>query len=544
MFTALLLGALSVAFIPSRSAAALTIAALLFYGEVTGAPPSVTRAIAAAVIYLAARVIDHRGPALNALGVAAVGAVALSPAGMLDPGFILSFGATLGILLGVPRLAGHGPGATDGSRLRRAARVLAFATVSLFAATICAEAALAPAGALMFGRITFAGLVLNFVAIPLMAVVQAASIAVLAAARTAPSLAEHLGYIVHLATVGLIESARLVEVAPWLAVDVSPPAWWLIGGYYVACVVWLYIAPLRRAALAAIACATVLMLASPAFVHPVPVSAISGHLRVVFLDVGQGDSTLVQLPDGRSLLVDAGGLPGSSFDFGERVVAPALRALGIRRLDTLILTHGDPDHAGGAASIVRRFRPRAVWEGVPVPPHQPVRAIAAEAHAVGAIWRSVQAGDTERIAGINLRVWHPPPPEWERQRVRNDDSIVLEVRLGDVAFLLPGDIGRDVERVLVPKLALAPSVILKAPHHGSITSSSEAFIAALSPKAVIFSCGRRNLFGHPHPVVVERYRAAGVDMLRTDRDGAIAIETDGREVTVRTYSGRAFPLSR
>ena len=106
---------------------------------------------------------------------------------------------------------------------------------------------------------------------------------------------------------------------------------------------------------------------------------------------------------------------------------------------------------------------------------------------------------------------HPPLPEWERQRVRNEDSIVLEVRLGQVSIVLPGDIGREGEQVVVPRLEPGRLVILKAPHHGSATSSTPPFLAALRPAAVIFSCGRDNRFGHPHPAVVARYRAIGAE---------------------------------
>jgi competence protein ComEC len=252
----------------------------------------------------------------------------------------------------------------------------------------------------------------------------------------------------------------------------------------------------------------------------------------------------VLLPSGRSLLVDAGGLPGSSVDSGERIVGPALRALGQRRLDTLVVTHADPDHIGGAASVFRRFGPRHVWEGVPVPPHAALRELSALAAARSAVWRIVQAGDAERIDGVEIRIWHPPPPDWERQRVRNDDSIVVELRHGDVSILLTGDIEREAERALAPRLALAPIVVLKAPHHGSATSSSAPFIAATRPGAVVFSAGRRNPFGHPHPAVLARYRAAGVEIFRTDADGAVAVDTDGRTATLRTHSGRVHSLSR
>jgi competence protein ComEC len=156
----------------------------------------------------------------------------------------------------------------------------------------------------------------------------------------------------------------------------------------------------------------------------------------------------------------------------------------------------------------------------------------------------VQAGDADRIDGVDIRVWHPPPPDWERQRVRNDDSIVIELRHGAVSVLLTGDIEREAERALAPRLSLAPIVVLKAPHHGSATSSAEPFIRAARPVAVIVSAGRRNPFGHPHPAVVERYRAAGVEIFRTDLDGAVVVDSDGESVSVRTHSGRQRSLSR
>jgi competence protein ComEC len=282
-------------------------------------------------------------------------------------------------------------------------------------------------------------------------------------------------------------------------------------------------------------------------------------VRVVFLDVAQGDSTLVLLPAGRALLVDAGGTvlgetvsaaesedaaSVSPFDVGERVVAPALRAIGVRRLDTLILTHGDPDHIGGAAAVLRRCSPRAIWDGVPVPPFQPMRALAQAAAAAGSSWRSVQAGDTERDGPVEIRVLHPPLPDWERQRVRNDDSVVVEVRIGDVSIVLPGDIGAEGERAVVRRFASAPIVILKVPHHGSLTSSTPAFLASLGPRAAIVSAGRGNRFGHPAPLVVARYRAAGVPLFRTDRDGAVFVDTDGKTVWIRGWTGRELTLTR
>jgi competence protein ComEC len=241
------------------------------------------------------------------------------------------------------------------------------------------------------------------------------------------------------------------------------------------------------------------------------------------------------------MLVDAGGIaPLTSvgddaepaFDVGERVVVPSLRALGVSRLESVVITHGDPDHLMGVGGVVRHLPPHSIWEGVPVPPHAGLQRLAAWATARGTSRRQVQAGDAERFGDVELRVLHPPPPEWERQRVRNEDSVVLELRLGNVSVILPGDIGREGERAILSRLESGRVVVLKAPHHGSATSSTSELLATLRPAAVIFSCGRNNRFGHPHPAVVERYRAIGAEMFSTAEDGAVVVETDGQRVEI------------
>jgi competence protein ComEC len=413
----------------------------------------------------------------------------------------------------------------------------------LLAATICAEIALAPVAAAVFGRVTAAGLVLNFAAIPLMTITQLSALATLAADPIAPRVVRPAAALTHGAAHALVESARLVEIAPWLSRELPPPAWALVAAYYAAAVA-LLLPRRRRPAVAVLAASSALMMTAPASTVRGAVPSGPGLLRAVFLDVGQGDATLVTLPDGRALLVDAGGIPGTAFDVGSRVVAPALRLLGVRRLEELIVTHADPDHVGGALGVVRAFGPAVIREGAPVPPHQGLRALAGWAAGSGAAWRTVQAGDVDRIAGVEIRVLHPPMPDWERQRVRNDDSIVLELRFGEVSIVLPGDIGREPERSLAPRLALAPLVVLKAPHHGSATSSTAEFLQAAHPAVVVFSAGRENRFGHPAPAVVDRYRSRRAAIFRTDQEGAVLIETDGTTVWARTHAGRQLTLVR
>jgi competence protein ComEC len=548
ILTLMLLGTLRWLRASPRLAAVTAVLLLLFYGRMTGASASVERAITAAVVVLAGRLIDQRASPLNVLAAAAILAVSAAPAAVFDLGFVLSFGATLAILIGVPRLEPRvvtQPG-------RRSRGTWLRVPIALLAATLSVEVALGPISAALFSRVTVAGLLLNFVAIPLMTVVQAGALVTLALSSAAPELALRTGYLVHLAARGLVDSARLVDAVPWLARDVAPSAWTILAAYYSALVLSLF--KTRLAPAAALTCAflgAVIAIGPHAAARDRVAAPAAGVLRVVFLDVGQGDATLVVPPDGRALLVDAGGLPiaplqdpsdGPAFNIGERVIAPALRALGIRSLDTVVITHPDPDHIGGARTILRRFAPRAIWEGVPVPPHPARRALRAAAAEHGLEWRTVTAGDRVEIAGVEIAVLHPPLPDWERQRVRNDDSVVLSVRYGSVAVILPGDIGREGESRALAHVEHAPITIVKAPHHGSATSSTLEFVSALQPRAVIFSAGRRNHFGHPAPSVVARYRAIGAALFSTAEDGAVILETDGRTVMLRGWTGRTLSI--
>jgi competence protein ComEC len=238
-------------------------------------------------------------------------------------------------------------------------------------------------------------------------------------------------------------------------------------------------------------------------------------------------------------MIDTGGNPfgGGAFDIGARVVEPALWAIGIRSLQAMLLTHGDPDHIGGAAALIDDFHPGVVWEGVPVRRALPLQAVLARAGAAHVAVEQRREGEDFTLGAARIRVLHPPVPDWERRKVRNDDSVVIEVVYGDVALLLTGDVGSDVERSVTPHLIHAKRRILKVAHHGSRTSTSQQLLDAWQPQIALVSSGRGNTFGHPAPDVIDRLDAAGVKVYRTDRDGEITIETDGAEVFVTTFAG-------
>ncbi len=537
--------------LPRRATAASAIVILVFYGYAAGLASSVLRATSAGVLYLTARVLDHRSAApagaLNALAVAGALAAIASPLSIQDAGFLLSFGATLGIIIAVERLAPRTPRERQRNARDRFIAAALHAIRALAAATVCAELALAPISARLFGRVSLAGLVLNFAAIPLMAIIQVAGMAAVLLHALLPAAARGCGWFGHLGTTALLQSASLVDFCPSLVIDVPPPAALPIFCWYAAWTAWLVWRrePLvRRTALVVVLIVTLLVAWSPALLRAERVSASPpGWVRIAFLDVGQGDSTVVLPPAGLPLIVDAGGAPGSTFDVGRRVTLPALWALGVSRVEALVLTHGDPDHIGGAQAVIDALSPQAVWEGIPVPRHLPMQQLRTIAARRGVAWKAARTGDVLDLGWFSLRVLHPANPDWERQKVRNDDSIVLELRAGDVAFVLPGDITQAVEPDVVRAFTPAALTIVKAPHHGSAGSSSRAFIEATRPAAVVFSAGRRNPFGHPAAAAIERYRAAGARVFRTDEDGEVIADTDGRQVVIWTWSGRREVLT-
>lgn len=524
-----------------RGAMLTAIAAFLAYGELVESSPSVTRAIVSAVLYFAARTLDQRVEPVQAILVAAGLLVAADPLSLADPGFLLSFGATAGIVA----VFTHGAAEVAGPTRRQGWGAVARQAVAMAVASLAAEAALLPIVATYFGRVTVAGLGLNVIAIPAMTVAQVAGMLIVPVAMISGPLATVLGGVAALAGVVLLESGRLVTWLPALSWRVAAPAMPVMVLYYAAVVAAAAAQRLRGANDRRVVWqrgATLAALASACWIAAEPwtvaLSRGDGRLHIAFIDVGQGDAAFIRFPRGTTMLIDAGGSPSDEFDVGDRVVAPLLKQLGVRRVDTLVVTHGDLDHAGGAATVLREFQPFDLWEGVPVPPLPLLAQLRRQAVDAGTRWTTVQRHDSFVVDDVRVLVRHPGLPDWERQKVRNDDSIVLELRWHEVSVVLAGDVGREVERAIQDGLGAAPLRLLKVPHHGSLTSSSEAFVRALRPQVAVVSAGRGNPFNHPAAAVLERYAAVGAAVFRTDRDGAVMVDTDGHRLDVRGFTGR------
>jgi competence protein ComEC len=243
--------------------------------------------------------------------------------------------------------------------------------------------------------------------------------------------------------------------------------------------------------------------------------------------VGQGLAVLVRTAS-RTLLYDAGPAYGPEADSGGRIVVPLLRATGVRSVDLLVLSHEDIDHLGGALTLLEAIEVQALASSLPR--SHPLQSLVPVARrcAAGMAW----GWDDVRFEFLH------PPQGWEAAR-RNDQSCVLRITTGRASMLLTGDIERAAEEELVKSGAATGVDVLLVPHHGSRTSSSEKFIAAVAPRWAIVPAGYRNRFGHPGREVVERYARAGVTLLRTDLDGAVTVMLDKDSPEVRTERARA-----
>jgi competence protein ComEC len=275
--------------------------------------------------------------------------------------------------------------------------------------------------------------------------------------------------------------------------------------------------------------------------HPFEPTLEKGKLEVSVLDVGQGDSIFVGFPNGRTLLIDGGGQPGSSWieghrpgmDIGEQVVSPYLWSRGLKKIDVVALTHAHHDHLDGLRSVLQDFPIRELWIGR----YEQTTALASlleEARSRGIAILREKSGDHFDWGGVEGDILWPADSS-AAAAASNDDSIVVRLTDGRIHVLLTGDIEKHVESRLVEEHAPLAAEFLKVPHHGGKTSSTEAFLAAVAPRIAVVSVGESNPFGHPADAVLQRYQVAGVRLLRTDRDGAVTALTDGQNLDVRTF---------
>jgi competence protein ComEC len=564
----------------------LTLLGLVFYACIVEDRPPITRAVLMAAVFLTAKLLYRRMDLLNVAALSALAILWVRPSEITDASFLLSFTAvaTIGAIAipvitrssepyrrgldhlpDVTRDVSHSPhviqfriemraaAAWIAARLPRlpapfasALLVRPFRAALYFWEIIFLSAILQlgmlPPLAYYFHRVTLAGPFANVPALLLTGLAVPLGFLTLTSSLVSHALAGWLAKLLGLILAMLDAAVRWFAGWHGASYRIPEPSLTLIAIFVASAIVFSASVRTRRnpwwASSAAIALlATAVLIAT----HPFSPSFASQRLELTVLDVGQGDSLFLTFPHGRTMLVDAGGELGtfhydgmrSGIDVGEDVVSPYLWSRGLKHIDVVALTHAHEDHLGGLPAIFENFRVGEFWVGRDIQ-SAAYRQVLAAARAHGVLIRHMKQGDTFSEDGVAGNILWPDDLS-EGRDAKNDDSLVMRLTDGAESFLLAGDIERPSERKILADEEPVEVNFLKVAHHGSKTSTTEAFLSAAHPAFAAISAGRDNIFGHPSPEVTERLMAAGVHVYRTDRDGAVTASTDGKTISVNTF---------
>ncbi len=511
----------------------LTMAAVLLFALMAGARVSSVRAAIMIALYLLSELFDREPDTPTVLSLAAILFTLHDPDVVLGPGFQLSFLSIASILmfsepirerlLWMPRLAPDGLPTT-----------LVMALTTLAATTLAVQILPLPIAVTFFHVVPFAGILLNLLVVPLLTIVLWLGFLTSLAALVLEPVAALFGHAMH----------PFITLILWLVNATSElnashsylPAPTALGmAAYIAAAALLFcsLAAARNRGrwIVATICAVAV---AAALWRP-----MSHEAEVTFLDVGHGDAAFVRTPGGSTLLIDAGDRSGF-IDMGKRVLGPYLWSNGVTRLDALLISHPDRDHIGGATYVLDHFAVGTVLLGPHASDAPEELELIEKCKSMQVPVKRLARGDTVKLRGAKLEVLHPPD-DWPSYLPRNEGALSVRLTWSGLSALFPGDAEAEGEAALVQHGSAAQ--ILKVPHHGSRTSSSQAFIDAVRPSIAVISVGRRGRRSVLDQGVLQRYRESGVAVLRTDVAGGIRITSRDGRLYARTARGeRGYPM--
>jgi competence protein ComEC len=505
-------------FLPARKAAALIALLVAFgYALLSGFAVPAQRTVYMVAVVAAALWLNRNFSLGQILSIALLGVLIPDPWAVLSPGFWLSFGAVALILY------------VTANRLKPEHWLVEYGKVQ-WAMTI----GLIPMLLALFQQVSLVSPIANAFAIPLVSLVVV-PLALLGAVLPldAPLWLAHsvMGW-----TMVLLEWLNSLPQAVWT--QHAPPPWSIVAG--MLGVLWILLPrgfPARWLGF---------LLLLPMFLNA-PESPAQGSVRLIIFDVGQGLAVAAQTQH-HALLYDTGPDFSDGADSGNRILIPSLRAMGISKLDGLILTHDDTDHTGGAASVMQAMP--IGWLSSSLPDGHPlIKQLAIRQSQQTTLAKSLvmlqQTANNQRCTdgqswqwdGVQFEILHPDSASYAAEKIRkNNRGCVLRISIGNRHILLAADIEKESEQQLLKEHTdKLPATLLVVPHHGSKTSSTDEFIAAVRPGYAVFTVGYLNRFGHPKQEVVQRYADSGSTLLRSDMDGAILVEMNAQGLQVERY---------
>ena len=513
--------------LPRSRASLMGVGITGFYVLVIGAPaPAVRSAVMLAMVAASRRT---QRPTSPWAGLAAGAAVPLVvPRTVLDLGYQLSVIGIAGLIASGILARRMFPERLGGWRARVSRELLTSVVATLVTAPIIAW---------YFGRISIIGPIANLAAGPVIAVLQPTLFAALALAPF-PPVARFFADAAHPMLVAFDWIATTAAAVPGASVAVIPSVVTVVaGGAAVAAFLGACVS--RYAARPMIASAVCLCLVAwaPALTLP-----HRGGMELHMLDVGQGDAILIRTDKGRWIVIDAGRV-WKSGDAGRAAIIPYIMSRG-GSVEAFILSHAHADHAGGAESVIRALHPRVFWDSAFPQGSGVYERTLIAARESGVEWRRVHAGDSMKVDDVKV-VFLAPDSTWTASLADpNEASTIALVTYGSTRFLFVGDAEVAEEGWLLDHAkGDIRADVLKVGHHGSSTSTTDSFLAAVNPALALISVGDGNIYGHPSPDVLAALGRIGASTMRTDRSGTIVIKSDGRRLTVEA-GGEAWDISR
>lgn len=495
---------------------AFVILGLLFYAALVDFRPSVVRASVMAGLFLLAITVQQRYDILNILGLAALIILWQNPRQIHQLGFQLSFLAVLGIILITGRMTALSEG--WGFHLRDTSPPIRWALGSIVV-SVGAFLATAPIVAFHFGIVPVWGILLNLLVVPAVGFIIICLLTMVLLGLIWTPAGALYSALPDFTITTMNTILQKVQAAGFHAIRIRHIHWSTVLIAYLVLLgflLWDYRFFKRLYIYGGLIGMNVWIL----LWHPSPRS-----LRVTFLDVGQGDAALVELPNHQSMLIDTGdrNLSGSE---AEEVILPYFQFHGVRRLNILVISHTDRDHTGGVPALLREGQVQEIWYPAIADTTRVLQAFKKMAHYRGTTMHPIRAGFDTTLGTVQVQTFYPG--KLVVDATPNNHSLVQRITYGRNSMLFPGDIEKKGEQVLAVYDGMLHSDIIKVPHHGSITSSSEQMLQEVQPTYAIVSVGRGNRFGLPDPPVLKRYRNHGTQVLQTAIEGAIIFESDGR----------------
>ena len=521
-------------------AAALTIPCIVLYAVIAGGGISVIRAAIMVITFLFSILLNRERHLLHTLTLAAFLILIFSPPSLFDVSFQLSFLAVLSILYLVPRILQQF-NQEEISLLPKPSwkkNILKYVKLSLLATGV-AILGTSPFVALHFNRFAPIGFLTNLIIIPwvgflIVPLSLTASIFSFFFTPLASLLIQINGFI----TLILLRVLAFFASLPFASFYVSTPTVFEMVLFYS---LLFLVAHFRKGKKIRYLFAGLCLVFACDLAYWNLKDSFQKDLKLTFIDVGHGDAILIELPKGKKMLIDGGGLYTDLFDTGKNVIAPFLWKKKIRKIDILVLTHPDPDHLKGLNFIASEFSVGQFWDNGLEAQSEPYLHLKETLGQKKIEAQSLSEETPSQILdGVEISVLNPPARNGRQSKVQNssslnNSSLVLMLRFKNVSVLLVGDIEKEAEGWMLRKGYSLKADILKVPHHGSSSSSSPIFLERVNPRCAILSVGERNIARLPHPEVLKRYERLETKIFRTDKHGAITVVTDGNDIKITPF---------